>query len=41
MPVPLLFVGIAIATGAMGIGAGAKAGIDHSKASSINENAAD
>lgn len=41
MPLPLIFIGIAVATGLTGIGAGTKAGFDFSKAKSINENAAE
>ena len=41
MPIPLIFIGIAVATGLTGIGAGTKAGFDFSKAKNINENAAD
>ena len=41
MPIPVLLIGIAAATGAVGIGAGTKAGFDHSKAKCINENAAE
>lgn len=41
MPIPVLFIGIAAVTGAVGIGAGTKAGFDHSKAKRINENASD
>jgi hypothetical protein len=37
MPLPLLFIGIAAATGGLGIGKGVKAGIDNSKADSINK----
>lgn len=39
MPLPLLFIGIAAATGGLGIGKGIKAGIDVSKASQINKSA--
>ena len=39
MPLPLLFIGIAAATGAAGAGGIAKAGIDGTKARSINKNA--
>ena len=41
MPLPLIFICIAVATGLTGIGAGTKAGFDFSKAKSINENAAE
>ena len=41
MPLPFIFIGIAVATGLTGIGAGTKAGFDFSKAKSINENAAE
>ena len=37
MPVPLLFIGVAAVTGSIGIGKGVKAGIDTSKATSINK----
>ena len=37
MPLPLLFIGIAATTGGLGIGKGVKAGIDNSKADSINK----
>ena len=39
MPLPLLFIGIAAATGSVGVGKTVKAGIDSSAASSINKNA--
>ena len=39
MPLPLLFIGVAAATGAIGTGKSIKAGIDSSKAGSINKNA--
>lgn len=39
MPLPLLFIGVAVATGGLGIGKGIKAGVDVSKASKINKNA--
>lgn len=39
MPLPLLFIGIAAATGGLGIGKGIKAGIDVNKASQINKSA--
>lgn len=38
MPIPLLFIGIAAATGATGLGAGAKAGLDQSRAKKLNQN---
>ena len=41
MPLPLLFIGIAAATGGLGIGKGIKAGIDVNKASQINKSAND
>lgn len=41
MPIPILFIGVAAVTGAVGIGAGTKAGFDHSKAKKINENASE
>ena len=37
MPLPLLFIGIAAATGTVGIGKGVKAGIDNARADSINK----
>lgn len=37
MPLPLLFIGIAAATGGLGIGKGVKAGLDNSKADTINK----
>lgn len=39
MPLPLLFIGFAAATGGLGLGKGIKAGIDISKASKINKTA--
>ncbi len=39
MPVPILFIGVAAATGSVGIGKSIKAGIDASNASKINKNA--
>lgn len=39
MPLPLLFIGIAAATGSLGIGSSIKAGIDSSNATRINKNA--
>ena len=39
MPIPILFIGVAVATGAVGIGGGVKAGIDQNKAKHINANA--
>lgn len=39
MPLPLLFIGIAAATGTFGVGSTIKAGIDTSKAKVINKNA--
>lgn len=39
MPLPILFIGIAAVTGITGAGATAKAGIDQSKANSINNDA--
>ena len=41
MPLPLIFIGIAVATGVTGAGATVKAGVDHSKAQKINANAED
>ena len=38
MPLPLLFIGIAVATGAVGIGKTTMAGFDQHKASKLNEN---
>ncbi len=38
MPIPFLFIGIAAVTGVTGMGATVKAGVDHSKAKSLNEN---
>ena len=37
MPLPLLFIGVAAATGGLGIGKGVKAGIDNAKADSLNK----
>ena len=39
MPLPLIFIGIAVATGVTGAGATVKAGVDHGKAKKINANA--
>lgn len=39
MPLPLLFIGLGAATAAAGVGKTVKAGMDNSKAKSINENA--
>ena len=39
MPLPLLFIGLAAATGTVGVGKSVKAGIDSSAASSMNKNA--
>ncbi len=39
MPIPLLFIGIAAATGATGLGSTVKAGFDQHKANALNENA--
>ena len=39
MALPLLFIGIAAATGGVGIGKGVKAGIDNARADSINKEA--
>ena len=39
MPLPLLFIGVAAATGTFGVGSTIKAGIDASKAKAINKNA--
>ena len=38
MPIPLVFIGIAVATGVTGAGATVKAGVDHNKAKRINMN---
>lgn len=38
MPLPILFIGIAVATGAVGIGKSTMAGFDQYKASKLNEN---
>ena len=38
MPLPILFIGIAVATGAVGIGKSTMAGFDQHKASKLNEN---
>lgn len=38
MPLPVVFIGIAAATGATGVGAAVKAGVDHSTAKKINNN---
>ena len=37
MPLPLVFIGIAAVTGATGVGATVKAGVDQSHAKSIND----
>ena len=39
MPLPLLFIGVAAATGSVGIGKSIKAGVDANKASKINKSA--
>lgn len=39
MPLPLLFIGVAAATGSFGVGKTIKAGVDASQAKSINKNA--
>ena len=39
MPVPILFIGVAAATGSLGVGKSIKAGIDASNASRINKDA--
>lgn len=39
MPLPLLFIGFAAATGSLGIGKGVKAGMDASKANKLNRSA--
>ena len=39
MPLPLLFIGVAAAAGAVGAGKSVKAGIDSSKANAINKSA--
>lgn len=41
MPLPLLFIGLAAATGGLGIGKTVKAGIDNARADSINREASD
>ncbi len=41
MPIPILFLGIAAVTGAVGLGAGTKAGFDHNKAKKLNDNSSD
>lgn len=41
MPLPLVFIGIAAATGGLGIGKGVKAGIDNAQADSINKAASE
>ena len=38
MPIPILFIGIAVATGAVGIGKTTKAGFDQYNAKKLNEN---
>ena len=38
MPLPILFIGIAAVTGAIGVGASTKAGFDQHKASLLNKN---
>lgn len=38
MPLPIVFIGIAAATGAAGAGAAVKAGVDHNTARKINDN---
>ena len=38
MPLPLVFIGVAVVTGGAGAGATVKAGVDHSKAKKINAN---
>lgn len=39
MPLPLLFIGVAAATGSLGIGKGIKAGVDANEAKKINKSA--
>ena len=39
MPLPLLFIGIAAATGGLGVGKTIKAGVDSYSASNINKSA--
>ena len=39
MPLPLLFIGVGIASAALGVGKGVKAGIDMKDASDINKKA--
>ena len=41
MPLPLLFIGVAAATGSFGVGSTIKAGIDTNKAKIVNQNAND
>ena len=41
MPLPLLFIGVAAATGSFGVGSTIKAGIDANKAKHINQSAND
>ena len=41
MPLPLLFIGIAAAAGAAGVGATAKAGVDQTRAKKLNTNSAE
>ena len=41
MPLPLLFIGVAAATGSVGVGSTIKAGIDANKAKRVNQNAND
>lgn len=41
MPLPLLFIGVAAATGSFGVGSTIKAGIDANKAKRVNQNAND
>ena len=38
MPLPVVFIGIAAATGAVGAGATVKAGVDHNTTKKINSN---
>ena len=39
MPLPLLFIGVAAATGSFGVGSTIKAGIDANKAKIVNQSA--
>ena len=37
MPIPFLFIGAAVATGALGVGKSIKAGVDQKNANDTNE----